>query len=317
MKFPGCRWSCSLLGQFSLLALFSLLGSAKADPYWLDLYKGEQVSPAEMVDDLASVDVVYAGEIHTIERHHQYQLELLQALAKRGKPMVLGLEHIEARHQPVVDRFNAGELDFDELAKELAWSKSWRNYQQFRPLCELAQRQGIPLRALNAPLDVVRAIARGGGIAKLTPEQRRQLPKEIVTDDPAYEKLMNILLAVHATMDPEKLRPIFEAQVARDETMAENIVLAARGEDGKPRQVFVVCGRGHVSYGLGIPDRVQRRLPQTTARIVLATESGELQLTQEEEAMKRDITVRHADLRSLGRPLADYLQVLPAADEQP
>ncbi|MEM1059888.1 MAG: ChaN family lipoprotein [Verrucomicrobiota bacterium] len=288
--------------------------AAQAKPFWLDLYTGEEVPFAKMVEDLAAVDVVYAGEIHTIARHHRYQTELLRALAAKGKPMALGLEQIEARHQPIVDRFNSGELDFDGLARELEWGKSWRNFEQYRPLCELAQKNGIPVRALNAPNEIIRAVGRKG-LASLSPEQRRQLPAEIELNDPLYEKLMNLLLAVHMTMDPNKLQTVFEAQVARDETMAEHIAEAARGADGQPRQVFVVCGRGHVSYGLGIPDRVQRRLSQSTARIILATESGELELTEQEQAMQRDITVTHADLRSLRRPLADYLQVLPRSGQ--
>ena len=281
-----------------------------AADYWLDLYTGEEVTDATLGEDLATADVIYVGEIHTVARHHEVQTNLLEKLAAAGRPLTLGLEQIEARHQPAVERFNSGELDFGGLAREISWEKQWKNFEQYRPLCEAAQKLKIPLRALNAPADIIRAIGRGG-LTALSSEQRKQLPDELVTDDAPYEKLMNLMLSVHMTMDPQKLRPIFEAQVTRDETMAAQIAAAMKGEGDVPRTVMVVCGRGHISYGLGLPDRVARRVPSSTPRIVLVTESGELKLTPQEEAMRRDITISHTELRSLGRPLADYLRVLP------
>jgi uncharacterized iron-regulated protein len=109
------------------------------------------------------------------------------------------------------------------------------------------------------------------------------------------------------TMDPARLHTVFEAQVARDETMAANISRALN----EKMVVMVVCGSGHVNYGLGTPDRVRRRVPGVNDRILGMTESGELRLPPEEQKMKREISISHQDLRSLNRPLADYLHVKP------
>ncbi len=294
------------------LACLSLRMEA-AEPFWLDLYSGEPVSQEVVLEDLGTADVIYLGEVHTIERHHQMQAELLGELAATGKrSIVLGLEQLEARDQAQVDRFNRGELDFTGLAEAIGWSKKWKNYEQYREMCEVARKNGIPVRALNAPAEIIRQVSRGGGLAKLEAGLRDQLPPEIVTDDPLYEKLMTLMLSAHATMDPEKLRPVFEAQVARDESMAANVVEAAEG--GK--LVVVVCGRGHINYGLGTPARVRRRLPGHKERILLATESGELKLGPEEKAMMRKVSITHDDLRALGLPLGDYTQVVPAKDDE-
>jgi len=295
------------------LACLSLRMEA-AEPFWLDLYNGEPVPQEIVVEDLKTADVIYLGEVHTIERHHQMQADLLKELAEGGqRPMALGLEQLEARDQPAVDRFNRGELDFNQLADAIGWDKKWKNYEQYRSLCETAQKNSIALKGLNAPAEIIRQVSRGGGLAKLDTDLRSQLPPEIVTDDPQYEKLMNLMLSVHASMDPEKLRPVFEAQVARDETMASNIAAAAEG--GK--LVVVVCGRGHINYGLGTPARVRRHLPNHKERILLATESGELKMTPEEKAMARKISITHEDLRALGRPLADYTQIVPRKTNEP
>ena len=281
--------------------------------FWLNLISGDEVPQAEVVSDLATAGVIYVGETHTIRRHHALQLSLFQELFTRGVPLVLCMEQLEARDQPTIDRYNRREIDFVTLAQEMEWAKKWGNYPDYRALVEFAQQHRIPIRGLNAPADLIRTVNRGGGLANLPPEQRAQLPDNIVTDDPDYERLMNLQLAIHMAVDPAKLRPLFEAQVARDEAMAANIVAARRetGTDGSPRTAFVVLGAGHMRYGLGTAARVRLREPGITERLVLATESGQLTLSAAEQAGSREITISHADLRALGRPPGDYLRVLP------
>ncbi len=285
--------------------------------FWLDLVRGEEVDHLQVLADLAGAGVIYVGEAHSIQRHHTIQLQLLQGLFASGLPLVLCLEQLEASDQPLVDRFNRREIDFATLAQEIGWSKKWSNYSDYQPLCEFARQHRIPVRGLNAPADVIRAVSRGGGLAKLPPGQRAQLPSEIVVDDPVYERLMQLELAVHMAADPAKLRPMFEAQVARDETMAANIVAARRASGEPTRAAFVVLGAGHMRFGLGTTARVRRRDPGIVERLVLITESGQLELTAADKAASRDITLSHADLRAIGRPPGDYLRVLPQAGTLP
>lgn len=301
------------------LAMLTTLAAASAfaNPaeFWLDLVSGEETGNADVFADLAKADIVYVGESHTIDRHHAVQLGVLQELHARGRALTLCLEQLEARDQATIDRFNAGALTFEQLATELGWARKWKNYADYRALCDFAQQNRIPVRALNAPPEVIRAVSRGGGLAKLPAEQRATLPPDIELNDAPYERLLNLQLAVHMAMDPAKLRPVFEAQVARDETMATNIATARAltGPDGAPRTAVVVAGTGHVRFGLGTPDRVRRRLPGIVDRIVLSTESGQLKLTAADKAAMRDIEISHADLRALARPPGDYLRVLPLA----
>lgn len=286
--------------------------AALARELWIDLVRGDEASDDDVLRDLASAGVVYVGEYHALARHHEIQLWLLQELFRRGVPLVLCLEQLEARDQPAVDRYARREIDFAGLVREIDWAKKWRNYESYRGLCEFARQHQIPLRALNAPAELIRAVSRGGGLAKLPPDQRAQLPAEIVLDDPAYERLLNLELAIHAAMDPAKLRPVFEAQVARDETMAAGIVAARRGGDGaRPRTAFVVLGAGHMRFGLGTAARVRRREPAIVERLVVMSESGQLQLSAAVKAQQREVTIPHAEFRRIERPAADYLRLLP------
>jgi len=300
-----------LLAAPGALMLFAA-GPARAahrHAIWVDAYSGEPVAYDDVLDDLAQVRVVYLGEIHTISRHHAWQQRIVESLAGRGRKLLLGTEQMEALNQPELDRYNRGEVGFAELARRTDWTKRWANFRDYAGVIEAARRHGTPVIALNARAETIREVGRKG-LAGLTPEQRKELPAEIGLDDPPYEKLLGLELQVHAMMPPERLRPVFEAQVARDEQMAAVLSSALQSEEGKDRLVVVICGAGHVSYGLGIPARVLVRLPRVTDRIVLFSESGDLVLSAKEKAMAREVKITHDDLRFLPAPVADYLSLM-------
>jgi uncharacterized iron-regulated protein len=285
---------------------------------WVDLVSGEESHTPAVIDDLVRAGAVYVGETHTIAGHHAVQLWLLQELFARGVPLVLCLEQLEAVDQPHVERYARREIDFETLARDIDWANKWGNFRDYRALCEFARQHAIPLQALNAPAGVVRAVSRGGGVARLTGEQRAQLPADMVLDAPLYEQVINLQLAAHSAVDRDKLRPMFEAQLARDEAMAANIVAARLREPGSPRTAFVVLGAGHMRWGLGTPAGVRRRQPDIVERLVLVSESGQLRLGAAGTAGGGEATFSHAELRKLNRPAADYLRVLPrAAGELP
>jgi uncharacterized iron-regulated protein len=284
---------------------------------WIDVYEGEPRRYGDVLEDLAKADVIYLGERHTIPRHHEIQAEVLADLAHAGVSLALGLEQMEVSQQPQLDRYNRGEIDFEQLAEATGWAKRWHNYRQYRAVLEAARKAKAPVVALNAKAETIRDVARGGGVNHLSPEVRKELPAEMQLHDPAYEKLLSLQMMVHLAATPEALRPMIEAQIARDEAMAEAVATFLKSPPGRGRKMVVLCGAGHVAYGLGTPVRVRRRLPGTTERIVLLSESGELQLSPEERAQAREIGITHEQLREIKQPVADYLCVKPLAADSP
>lgn len=274
---------------------------------WIDLVEGEPVDYRRMLDDLAGARVIYLGERHTVERHHQAQAKILADLADRKLPLVLGLEQIEAFQQPLVDRFNRGELGFAQLAEAIQWGRRWRGYEQYRAVLETARSHGIPVLALNARAEVVRQVARSGGVSQLSAEARRELPEEIDLVEPTYRRLLQLQMAVHVAATPDRVQPMIEAQIARDEKMADVLADFLKSDRGRGRKAVVICGGGHVAYGLATVARLRRRMPGVQDRIVLFSESGDVELSPQEKAASRPIEVTHRQLRELGRPIADYL----------
>lgn len=309
------------IGILLALVALPLMASAEGEraEFWVDMALGEPVSQEEMLEDLAEADVIYLGETHRLERHHRLQLEIVRGLAETGRPVVLALEQVEARNQKEVDEFNRGKTGFDELAKAIDWKKQWNNYADYRAVVEAVRESGGRVVGANGPLEVIRAVGKKG-VAGLSPEERKQLPEDVFLDDPVYEKLLETLLMVHMTMEKGFLRKVFEAQAARDDAMADAVArswhaMAERDASRRPVAV-VVCGAGHCQFGLGTPDRVRRRWPDVRDRIVLMSESGDLELTDEEKAMRRDIEIKHRDVDFINRPLADYLHAKEPAPEE-
>jgi uncharacterized iron-regulated protein len=301
--------------------LASALADAPQDPttssVWIDVYTGEPLPYEAVLKDLATVDVIYLGERHTVERHHALQVAILTDLAQQSIPLALGLEQMESWQQPSLDRYNRGEIDWKQLVEATDWPKRWRNYGQYERILAAARKGKAPVVALNARAETIRQIVRSGGIEHLPSEARQELPREMLLQDPLYEKLLSLQLMVHASAAPERLRPMIEAQMARDEAMAQALAAFAKSESGRNRKMIVLCGAAHVAFGQGLPTRVRRRLPGIRDRIVLLSESGEVQLSPEELAQAREIEITHEQWREIRQPVADYLCVKPLGKDAP
>jgi uncharacterized iron-regulated protein len=306
MRFIGAIAIRSCLPAIFLLGAACTAPDAARHSFWIDMYEGEPIAYPDLLDDLADVRVIYLGESHTVDRHHAMQHRIVTDLAERGIPLVLAIEQMEACYQPALDEYNSGAIDFDQLAKRTDWPKRWSNYQDYRQTVESAHQSGAPILALNAKAEVVRQVARKG-IDGLDPEERSQLPAKMNLDDPMYEGKLNRLMMVHAGVMKDMVHRMFEAQVSRDETMAENLCAFLKTNDGKNRTAVVLCGSGHVSHGLGIPSRVRSRMPGVKDRVIVMSASGDVELSDKMRAMAREITITHEQMRDLDRPIADYL----------
>jgi uncharacterized iron-regulated protein len=215
---------------------------------------------------------------------------------------------LPADTQPVLDRYNAGDISFDELAADVGWEEIWDNYGDYRAAIEAGHSAGAPVLALNARRELAKQIVRNG-LDSLDAEWAARVPEGVNTDQPDYEReLLRVMMVMaHATGQSDMMRRMFEAQVIKDEVMADAITRFLRSPEGENRTVVVLCGAGHISYGYGIPSRVRSRVPGVVDRIVVMSESGDVVLSEREKAMARMIEITHAQLRENTVPFADYL----------
>ncbi len=300
-----------------LIAIYAIPAEAQAldsdSPFIIDVLMGEPVPIEMMLDDLAGAKITYLGEIHTIARHHKIELDILKRLDERGLKLALGLEMFSVQQQPMLDRWLAGRQSIDDLIRELG-KEHWTNLKDYESILTTARDLGVPVIGLNAPDKLVHKLAMAG-LAGLSPEEKASLPEDLEQINPLNDRLLRLRLRVHKAFEDKSLDNIVLAQSLRDSTMARSIVEFLNSPKGKNSTMLVIAGTGHLNYGFGIPERVSRRLA-LPFRIILASESGELVLSEEEKRQMAPIQLTHKDLESIQKPIADYLHVIPLKEEQ-
>lgn len=209
-----------------------------------------------LVDRLEGERVVYVGEAHTAYGDHLMQLEFLRGMAAQPGELAVGVEWIQARFQPVVDRYMAGEIDEAEFLRGTEYYDRWRfDYRLYRPIIEAVRERGIPLIALNASAELTEQIGKVG-IDGLGEDLRSELPDGYDLGDKAYENVLQTIFDSHPSSG-QQFQHFLEVQLTWDETMAQNVARYLDG--GERRRMLVLAGKGHINGRSGIPNRVTRR----------------------------------------------------------
>ena len=295
-----CRQVSALFSVLFVLALCFLLPVANAMPTLTitDTHTDKAISENVLLDRLGQADVVFLGERHTDPATHALELAILEGLHKRaGARLALGMEMWERDVQPALDAYLYGRTD---EAAFLKTARPWSNYQRdYRPLVEYAKAHGIPVLASNVPQPIASAVGKRGldALADAPPSQAAA-PVQVPHDGAwlRFKAVMESMGSAHgaAAMDAATVARFYEAQVVRDETMAESIT--RRLEAAPNGLVLHLNGQFHSDYGEGIPRRVLWRRPLT--KIVIVS------------------VVPVADVKKAPPPvdkeLADYIVLVPA-----
>ncbi|OGR84331.1 MAG: hypothetical protein A3J74_06875 [Elusimicrobia bacterium RIFCSPHIGHO2_02_FULL_57_9] len=252
------------------------------------------IRPALFWSGIEQARIVYAGEKHDEASHHEVQLQIIQ----RFDNPVIGLEMLDRTQQPILDEYINNGMPDSDFKK--FWEQNWGSYELYRPILEYARARRLSVKALNMPGSVASQIYKGG-LASLTPEQRRLLPAEIhPIEDARYLEYVKKAAEEH-TSDPVRIGYIIEAMQAWNETMGES--LSRLVPMGRP--LVVVAGAGHMIYRAGIPASVERRAAATQTVVLPYPFNGE-QMPQEELVKNlKDPALGHVDF-------GDYFWLLPA-----
>ncbi|ESA36682.1 iron-regulated protein [Leptolyngbya sp. Heron Island J] len=219
-------------------------------------------SNQEILAALTDASVIYLGETHTDEADHVAQLKIIKAMHEARGEIAIGLEMFQRPFQSVLDQYIAGEITEAELIAQSEYETRWGfDWELYAPIIRYAQRNQIPLIALNTPREITRKVAQQG-LASLTGDDLTYIPPidEIDTSDENYQAMVAQVFGHHGGHGNSgpSFENFFAAQVLWDETMAESVadyVMAS-----PDTQVIVLAGEGHVVFDFGIPSRVQRRL---------------------------------------------------------
>ncbi|MGD9330716.1 MAG: ChaN family lipoprotein [Desulfobacterales bacterium] len=218
---------------------------------------GQLVSFDELVRDLATVRVVYVGEVHDNQDHHLIQTRLIEALYQQHPDLTVGMEMFDHRYDPVLARWSAGELDREAFIQKTHWyarGAGWGfDFDLYAPIFETIKDKGIPLVGLNVPFGIQSKI-RAGGIENLLPEERLWVASEVDTGNEAHRAYLEAVFNAHSHHQGSSFEYFYEVQCAWEDTMAESI---ARKLTSGP--MIVVIGNGHIQYKYGVPNRAFHR----------------------------------------------------------
>ncbi|MEO8845999.1 MAG: ChaN family lipoprotein [Kofleriaceae bacterium] len=254
----------------------------------LDAKTGHQVETSAFWDKLASERAVCVGEEHKNPHHHWVELEVVRHLAKRWPHFALGLEMFQRPFQGVLDDFASKKIDETTLRSRSGWDDRWGfDFGFYGPTIAVAVEAHAALLALNAAKEVTHKVAMKG-LEALTPEERAQLPVEILLTDKKHRAWFDALMEDMGGGDahsphgaPHDDKPgsgtgsgsgstpevaemtemptadhIYAVQVIWDETMADGAAKwLAANKDG---HVVILAGSGHC-HDSGIVSRMKRR----------------------------------------------------------
>ncbi|MEL6470094.1 MAG: ChaN family lipoprotein [Cyanobacteria bacterium J06623_4] len=220
------------------------------------------IDNSDILSAIATRQVVYLGETHNSEADHTAQLEIIEALNEQND-LAIGLEMFQRPFQPVLDRYLADEITEAELVAQSEYETRWGwDWEFYAPIVRYAKANQIPLIALNTPAEITRKVAREG-LKSLSGDDLTYIPPvaDIDTTDEAYRESVSAVFSAHGGMGHSlDFENFFAAQVLWDETMAASVVTQLEAEPD--RQVVVLVGEGHIAYDYGIPNRVERRIPE-------------------------------------------------------
>lgn len=244
-----------LLCQSLLLALTALILTGCSVTHVMRVQDREQISVQRMIAELDGAPLVFAGERHDAPAHHRLQLDILKGLAAQGKPLALAMEMFEEGSQKALDAWSAGKVP--EYAIRKVFEGNWRNtpWGLYQDLMLFARDHRIPIVALNAPRDLVQAVAKDG-FASLGGEQLARLPAGIdARVSSAFMQFMASAYSMHGRSG-DSFRYMCEAQMLRNKVMARR--LASYLERNPDRVLVVITGGAHARKLGGIPAELEQ-----------------------------------------------------------
>ena len=230
------------------------------------LKKGEVLPFERFIDEIASKEIIFIGEVHDNPEHHLIQLQILQALMDAYGPLTLAMESFQKPQQPYIDKYLKGDLAESDFLQEVNWRGSWGvDYHLYRPLMLVAKNNRSKVLAINAPYGIVKKIARQG-LKILDETERKSLAKEIDLTNKAHRAYLQNAFKHHTHKELKKFDYFYEAQCAWEDTMAEKL---AEHLNNNRRKLNVIVGNGHIINRFGIPDRTVRRSPVSMATVMV------------------------------------------------
>ncbi len=249
------------------ILLFSVFASTmlySLDYTIYDTKSGKSVTIGEMAKRSLDFDVIFFGEFHDDSLIHHIQHEYLLNVYQNTRNVDVSLEMFERDVQKYVDDFLQNLIGEEEFLKN---SRPWGDYKKFyKPLVDLAKQNGSAVIAANIPRKYASMYVQGGMTAlnKLPDDEKAFIAKEMLLREDAYaDKFFKTMLGSDdkfQSLTPNQENTMFlyyGAQLIKDETMAESIVM--HNSNFPSRKIIHFNGDFHSNSYLGTVQKVVER----------------------------------------------------------
>lgn len=260
------------LGIFTLFLLAIPTGAALAHPHILRTSDRTEVTTDELLKDLASVQVIFIGELHDQIGHHEAQLSIIRALRKERRPLAIGLEMFRKDSQQVLDRWVSGSYPLGSFLK--VYNDNWSMWDKYQAIFNFARQEKVPLIGLNIPRAISSKVARNG-FAALPEQERQALGNVQCRVDPEYGEFIRQAMGGHGGHGRQYLH-FCEAQMLWDTMMARHLLDFLK--ENPEHRVVVIAGSGH-AWKFGIPRQLLEQM-EVSYRVVLPEIDGRVTRTQ-------------------------------------
>jgi uncharacterized iron-regulated protein len=243
-----------------------------------DTATGDLLTPAGFAARLAGVRLLLLGEEHTSMEFHRVQARVIEALARSGRPLMIGLEMYPNTEQRWLDEWHAGWLTEDGFVRLSRWYDNWGyHWNYYRDIFLFARDHHVPMIAANIRRDVVSAVGRKG-LEGLTPEEAKAIPSPPDVDSADHMTFFKATLEpaaeeggmggmLHGGSD-QMWKNMLAAQATWDVSMGWNAVQALKQVPDPTTLMVVLVGSGHVAYNLGIARQVAKFFDGPVATLI-------------------------------------------------
>ncbi len=151
-----CSYLSAVFFKFVPVLLLALFFAGCAPSKLVVIPGVEEVLDREaFIEEISNLDVIIIGESHQSNRHHNFQLEIIDALQSTNVDLAVGFEMFKDDSQGTLDLWVAGGIQKDIFKKVYYenWQTSWSKYEK---ILVYVRKHNIPSVALNLSRDIVR-----------------------------------------------------------------------------------------------------------------------------------------------------------------
>jgi uncharacterized iron-regulated protein len=280
------------MSLMTLLAVGAALSQDAIDPYMLPIgpqgtivpqagFTSTSTGKSVSADDIAAaakgVSFVMIGENHGTPSHHQAQADIIRALVRQGRHVVVGMEMFTRPNQLNVNGLGFGGETIEQFEVTSDWKGQWgHNFAAYRPVLQAIKDEKLPVVALNVPREWIRQASRQG-YESFNDIQKKWVP-ELYLGNKEHEMVVSALLGGHPLQGSGS--NMLAGQVTWDTGMAQTALEWVKGREKSKWVMVVIAGSGHVMYDQGINYRIQRMSGMNSLNVVCIQEAPSGRVTR-------------------------------------